>query len=357
MQSRSQPDGFGMGTFAEDGTPRVERGVTAAWQDKGFARGGARSARGRMSCTCATRRPARSRYATAIPSRDRRLFAHNGVVEDLPTLEGHLGDARARRHRLRERLRAPRRTMYPGARMQQARPSVVTMHGDVPVCPSVYRPVTRQAFHNRSRATPRPDTRPEEGRSVSLPVGLIAHGQLCAPARCVRGAAPPAALSDRRAAMNSGREGRRARGRDRRRRRRRRTRRDVGQSRARRGPTARRRTSRRDARRRYRAPTRADGLRRARRARRARRPARSNSAIRRSRPARSSRASNSPPVAAVSPSRCDSRASRWRSALPMAVTSRARSAACGSLTRPSSVRCGSGSASSRRAISVRWPAT
>src|SRR5215213_458571 len=38
LQSRTQPDGYGVGTFLEDGTPDVDRGVMAAWQDAEFAR-------------------------------------------------------------------------------------------------------------------------------------------------------------------------------------------------------------------------------------------------------------------------------------------------------------------------------
>jgi predicted glutamine amidotransferase len=37
FQSRSQPDGYGFGTFNEDGEPDVDRGVIAAWQDEAFA--------------------------------------------------------------------------------------------------------------------------------------------------------------------------------------------------------------------------------------------------------------------------------------------------------------------------------
>jgi predicted glutamine amidotransferase len=92
LQSRSQPDGYGIGTFAEDGTPEVERGVTPAWQDEAFARGARQE--------CSRTYVVHLRYASSGPAalrnshpflQDRRLFAHNGVFEGLPELEAHLG--------------------------------------------------------------------------------------------------------------------------------------------------------------------------------------------------------------------------------------------------------------------------
>ena len=92
LQSRSQPDGYGIGTFAEDGTPHVDRGVTPAWQDEAFAR----EARHECSRTYVVH----LRYASSGPAalrnshpfvQDGRLLAHNGVFEGLPELEEHLG--------------------------------------------------------------------------------------------------------------------------------------------------------------------------------------------------------------------------------------------------------------------------
>ena len=37
VQSRTQPDGYGLGTFEEDGTPDVDRGIVAAYRDAAFA--------------------------------------------------------------------------------------------------------------------------------------------------------------------------------------------------------------------------------------------------------------------------------------------------------------------------------
>jgi predicted glutamine amidotransferase len=96
VQSRQQPDGYGIGSFTPDGAPEVERGVIAAWEDETFAM----QAREGCSRTYVVH----LRYASSGPTalrnshpfvQDRRLFAHNGVFEDLPALEAHLGDDRA----------------------------------------------------------------------------------------------------------------------------------------------------------------------------------------------------------------------------------------------------------------------
>jgi glutamine amidotransferase len=90
-QSRQQPDGYGIGTFEEDGSPDVDRGVIAAWQDEAFAH----EARQECSRTYVVH----LRYASSGPpalrnshpfEQEGRLFAHNGVFEGLPELEAHL---------------------------------------------------------------------------------------------------------------------------------------------------------------------------------------------------------------------------------------------------------------------------
>ncbi len=95
-QSESQPDGFGIGTFDEDGTPDVERGVLAAWQDEAFAH--------EAQTECSRTYVVHLRYASTGPAalrnshpfvQDGRLFAHNGVVHGLAELEARLGDDRA----------------------------------------------------------------------------------------------------------------------------------------------------------------------------------------------------------------------------------------------------------------------
>jgi predicted glutamine amidotransferase len=92
-QSRREPDGTGLGTFDADGTPRVDKAPIAAYQDQQFAQ----EAKERISCTFI----AHIRYASTgglrpdntHPFQQRgRLFAHNGVIADLPRLEAELGD-------------------------------------------------------------------------------------------------------------------------------------------------------------------------------------------------------------------------------------------------------------------------
>ena len=93
VQSHREPDGTGLGHFAADGTPRVEKQPLAAFEDRAFARS-ARSARSETFV-------AHIRYASTggltpqntHPFEQRgRLLAHNGVIEDLPALESQLGE-------------------------------------------------------------------------------------------------------------------------------------------------------------------------------------------------------------------------------------------------------------------------
>lgn len=94
-QSRLEPDGTGLGVFDEDGTPRVEKQPLAAYEDERFAL----EAKERESSTFV----AHIRYASTggLDTRNThpfeqlgRLFAHNGVIEDLPRLDAELGDYR-----------------------------------------------------------------------------------------------------------------------------------------------------------------------------------------------------------------------------------------------------------------------
>jgi len=91
-QSRREPDGTGLGVFTADGTPVVDKQPLAAYQDEEFAR----EARELESTTFL----AHIRYASTggleprntHPFEQRgRLFAHNGVIGDLPRLETELG--------------------------------------------------------------------------------------------------------------------------------------------------------------------------------------------------------------------------------------------------------------------------
>lgn len=95
-QSRREPDGTGLGWFGADGRPHVAKQPLAAHEDAAFAR----EAKEIESTTFL----AHIRYATtgAVDARNThpfeqrgRLFAHNGVVQDLERLERELGDDRA----------------------------------------------------------------------------------------------------------------------------------------------------------------------------------------------------------------------------------------------------------------------
>jgi predicted glutamine amidotransferase len=101
QQSRREPDGTGIGMFDADGRPVVEKQPLAAYEDRRFAE----EAKDLESRTFV----AHVRYATDTGShppnltkpnthpfeQDGRLFAHNGVIGDLPRLEDELGNARS----------------------------------------------------------------------------------------------------------------------------------------------------------------------------------------------------------------------------------------------------------------------
>jgi predicted glutamine amidotransferase len=95
-QSHREPDGTGLGWFDERGVPHVRKQPIAAYGDTEFGR----EAREVSSSTFV----AHIRFAStgALEPRNThpfeqggRLFAHNGVIEGLSTLEAHLGDALA----------------------------------------------------------------------------------------------------------------------------------------------------------------------------------------------------------------------------------------------------------------------
>jgi predicted glutamine amidotransferase len=98
-QSRREPDGTGLGTFDSEGRPVVSKQPLAAYEDQQFSQ----EAREVSSRTFV----AHVRYASTgavspenthpFEQRD-RLFAHNGVIEDLGRLEEELGEARSLVH-------------------------------------------------------------------------------------------------------------------------------------------------------------------------------------------------------------------------------------------------------------------
>ncbi len=93
MQSRREPDGTGIGWFDEAGTPQLRKQPIAAYSDADFGR----EAREISSRTFV----AHIRFASTGSlllrnthpfEQDGRLFAHNGVIEELAVLEDHLGE-------------------------------------------------------------------------------------------------------------------------------------------------------------------------------------------------------------------------------------------------------------------------
>jgi len=95
-QSRREPDGTGLGYFAEDGTPQVHKAPLAAYQDRDFAE--------EARQVCSATFVAHVRYAstggletknTHPFEQDGRIFAHNGVIEDLDALDRELGPDRS----------------------------------------------------------------------------------------------------------------------------------------------------------------------------------------------------------------------------------------------------------------------
>lgn len=91
-QSRRDPDGTGLGWFDVDGIAHISKQAIAAYEDAEFGR--------EAREVCASTFVAHVRFATTGAhtslnthpfEQDGRLFAHNGVVEDLPQLDAHLG--------------------------------------------------------------------------------------------------------------------------------------------------------------------------------------------------------------------------------------------------------------------------
>jgi glutamine amidotransferase len=93
-QSHREPDGTGLGWFDERGAPHVHKQPIAAYADMEFGR----EAREVSSSTFIAHVRFASTGALDVRNthpfeQEARLFAHNGVVEDLPRFDAHLGDA------------------------------------------------------------------------------------------------------------------------------------------------------------------------------------------------------------------------------------------------------------------------
>jgi predicted glutamine amidotransferase len=96
VQSRREPDGTGLGAYTATGTPTIDKQPLAAYADAAFGRD-AREIRSRTFV-------AHVRYAsnggltvanTHPFEQSGRIFAHNGVIGDVPGLQSELGEAMA----------------------------------------------------------------------------------------------------------------------------------------------------------------------------------------------------------------------------------------------------------------------
>ena len=94
-QSHRNPDGTGLGTYDARGRPVVDKAPIAAFEDIAFARE-ARHVRSRtfVAHVRFASTGAHTLANTHPFEQDGRLFAHNGVVGDLPRLDEHLGTDR-----------------------------------------------------------------------------------------------------------------------------------------------------------------------------------------------------------------------------------------------------------------------
>ena len=92
-QSRKNPDGTGLGYFAPDGTPVLDKQPLAAFEDAAFVR----EARHISATTFISHvRWATTGEVAAVNTHPfamgGRIMAHNGAIGDLPALERELGD-------------------------------------------------------------------------------------------------------------------------------------------------------------------------------------------------------------------------------------------------------------------------
>jgi len=96
QQSRREPDGTGLGAYDEEGRAIVSKQPIAAYEDQQFAQEAKEvSSRNFIAHVRYASTGAVSPENTHPFEQQNRLFAHNGVIEDLEALERELGDARA----------------------------------------------------------------------------------------------------------------------------------------------------------------------------------------------------------------------------------------------------------------------
>ncbi len=99
VQSRREPDGTGLGWFDERGRPCVRKQPIAAYGDREFATKAKQVSSRTFVAHIRFASTGGLELVNTHPFEQRgRLFAHNGVIEDLPALEARLGDARSLVH-------------------------------------------------------------------------------------------------------------------------------------------------------------------------------------------------------------------------------------------------------------------
>jgi predicted glutamine amidotransferase len=95
-QSRTQPDGYGIGTFEEDGSPDVDKRPLRALGDELFAREACEERSRTFVAHLRFASTGRTAEENTHPFEQHgRLFAHNGVFWGLDALEERLGEHRA----------------------------------------------------------------------------------------------------------------------------------------------------------------------------------------------------------------------------------------------------------------------
>jgi predicted glutamine amidotransferase len=96
QQSRAEPDGTGLGWFAEQGSPRVDKAAIAAYRDEQFGRDAREVVSDRFVAHVRFASRGKLRLENTHPFEQRgRLLAHNGDIQGLDRLDAQLGDYRA----------------------------------------------------------------------------------------------------------------------------------------------------------------------------------------------------------------------------------------------------------------------
>ena len=96
VQSHREPDGTGLGWFDSQGRPQVSKQPIAAFGDREFATRAHEIESRTFIAHIRFASTGSLRLENTHPfEQQERLFAHNGVIEDLPTLDARLGGARS----------------------------------------------------------------------------------------------------------------------------------------------------------------------------------------------------------------------------------------------------------------------